>query len=144
MNNWESITYDQIVRRCRELAKQLKPYNFTKIVAVTRGGMVPAALLAQFLDIRQIGSIALASYSQKRPDGKLKCLFAANFPADENTLFVDDLYDSGNTYRYLKENYPAAKVAVLYNKNAAVELDFAAESKKADTWLVFPWEFEPL
>jgi len=144
MNEWETINFEQIVERCRLLARELKKNNFTKIVAVTRGGLVPAALLAQFLNIREIGTISLVSYDEKKQNGALKCLHQPNFAIDGQTLFVDDLFDSGNTYRYLKDNYPQAKVAVLYNKNSEAVLDFPAENKRAGVWLIFPWEFEPL
>ena len=130
MNEWETIKFEQVVSRCRELATELKKHNFTKIVAVTRGGMVPAALLAQFLNIREIACISLASYNEKRQSEKLKCIKQPGFAIDNQTLFVDDLYDSGNTYRYLKENYPEAKAVVLYNKNPEAVLDFPAESDR--------------
>ena len=144
MNNWENIKFKEIVGRCRELAKLLKKTGICQIVAVTRGGLVPAAILAQFLGVRKISCIALASYDEQNQPGRLQCMSEPNLPIDEHTLFVDDLYDSGNTYSYLKERYPSAKVAVLYSKNPQAELDFPAEPKPADAWLIFPWEFEQL
>lgn len=63
-------------------------------------------------------------------------------PIDEKTLFIDDLYDSGSTYRYLKHNYPQAKCAVVYTKEPTADIDFPAISKDKNLWLVFPWEFE--
>lgn len=144
MNHWENIKFKDIVGSCRKLAQVLKKADINQIVAVTRGGLVPAAILAQFLGIRKINCIALASYDEQNHSDRLQCISEPNLPIDAHTLFVDDLYDSGNTYRYLKEHYPAAKVAVLYNKNPQAELDFPAEPKPADAWLVFPWEFEQL
>ena len=46
--------------------------------------------------------------------------------------------------RYLKEKYPRAKIAVLFSKDPAAELDFPAAPKVPGRWLVFPWEFEPI
>ncbi|MBQ8785818.1 MAG: xanthine phosphoribosyltransferase [Alphaproteobacteria bacterium] len=138
----EYISYDEIVEECKNLAKRLKNNKFNKIIAITRGGMVPACLLAQFLDIRTIDSIALVSYGNDDRQADLKCLLAPNVEIDEHTLFVDDLYDSGNTYKYIKQQYPQAKCTVIYTKYADAVLDFPATLKAKDKWLVFPWEFD--
>ena len=138
----EYISYDEIVEECKKLAERIKNNNFNKIIAITRGGMVPACLLAQFLDIRTIDSIALVSYGNDDKQTELKCLLAPNIDVDEQTLFVDDLYDSGNTYKYIKQQYPQAKCAVVYTKYTDAVLDFSATLKAKDKWLVFPWEFD--
>ncbi|MBP3546401.1 MAG: hypothetical protein J6K16_04640 [Alphaproteobacteria bacterium] len=140
----EYIPYEEIVEECKNLAKCLKNNKFNKIIAITRGGMVPACLLAQFLDIRTIDSIALVSYGNDDKQTELKCLLAPNVEIDEHTLFVDDLYDSGNTYKYIKQQYPKAKCAVVYTKYSDAELDFPATLKTKDKWLVFPWEFDAI
>ncbi len=140
----EYISYDEIVEECKKLAGRIKNNNFNKIIAITRGGMVPACLLAQFLDIRTIDSIALVSYGNDDKQTELKCLLAPNVDIDEQTLFVDDLYDSGNTYKYIKKQYPQAKCAVVYTKYADAALDFSATLKAKDKWLVFPWEFDAI
>ncbi len=139
----EYISYDEINAECKKLAYLLAGKGFKRIIAVARGGLVPACILAQFLNIREISSISLASYEgEKRSE--LKCLVPPEICIDEQTLFVDDLYDSGNTYRYLKEKYPLAKAVVLFCKNPTAVLDFPAALKEAEKWLVFPWEFDPL
>ena len=138
----EYISYDEIVEECKKLAERIKNNNFNKIIAITRGGMIPACLLAQFLDIRTIDSIALVSYGNDDKQTELKCLLAPNTDVDEQTLFVDDLYDSGNTYKYIKQQYPQAKSAVVYTKYADAKLDFSTTLKAKDKWLVFPWEFD--
>jgi xanthine phosphoribosyltransferase len=140
----EYISYEEITENCKSIAKQLIKYKFDKIIAVTRGGMVPACLIAQFLNIKKISSIALVSYDADNCKGNIKCLVSPDIAIDENTLFVDDLYDSGNTYKYLKKKYPQSKIAIIYTKNRDAELDFAAKEKNADIWQVFPWEFDPL
>ncbi len=139
----EYIGYEEINAECKKLAYLLADQGFKRIIAVARGGLVPACILAQFLGIREISSISLVSYEgEKRAE--LKCLVAPEICIDEKTLFVDDLYDSGSTYRYLKEKSPAAKAAVLFCKDPAAALDFPAAPKEAGKWLVFPWEFDPL
>lgn len=143
MADKEFITYEEVNAECKKLAQILKNNNFKRIIAVARGGLVPACILAQMLNIRQISSISLASYEGEQ-QSEIKCLVPPEINMDENTLFVDDLYDSGSTYRYLKEKYQQAKIAVIFCKNPRAELDFPAAAKEAGRWLVFPWEFEPI
>lgn len=144
MTNKKYIAYNDFINDCRTQASYIKDKGFNKIVAVTRGGMVPACVLAQFSDIREVGSIALKSYEGEDNRQGVTCLNEPNMKIDERTLFVDDLYDSGNTYRYLKQKYPTAKVMVIYSKDDTVELDFPAVLQKRGEWLVFPWEFDKL
>lgn len=144
MSTKEHIEYSEVVKSCRILAGHIQKHGMTKIVAITRGGMVPACLLAQFLDIREIGSISLASYNGSRQTGGIRILTEPNLTIDEQTLFVDDLYDSGSTYRYIKNKYPQAKCAVVYTKDTTAVLDFPATPKDKETWLIFPWEFDEL
>ena len=139
----EYISYEEINSECKKLAYILAGCGFKRIIAVARGGLVPACVLAQFLGIREISSISLASY-EGEARSELKCLVPPDIRMDEETLFVDDLYDSGSPYRYLKEKYPRAKIAVLFSKDPAAELDFPAAPKVPGRWLVFPWEFEPI
>ncbi len=141
MSTKDYISYEEVIKDCKKLAEALKNCEINKIIAITRGGMVPACLIAELLNIRQIGSVALASYDEGNRS-ELKLLSAPNLPIDEKTLFIDDLYDSGNTYRYLKHNYPQAKCAVVYTKEPTADIDFPAISKDKNLWLVFPWEFE--
>lgn len=142
MSMKEHINYPDIVKDCRTLAGHIQNRGIAKIVAVTRGGMVPACLLAQFLNIRKVGSVSLASYEGSSRSCGINMLTEPNFEIDAQTLFVDDLYDSGATYRYLKQKYPQAKCAVVYTKDPAAVLDFPASVKDKNSWLVFPWEFD--
>ena len=96
----EYISYEEINSECKKLAYILAGCDFKRIIAVARGGLVPACVLAQFLGIREISSISLASY-EGEARSELKCLVPPDIRMDEETLFVDDLYDSGSTYRYL-------------------------------------------
>ena len=142
MSTKEHIEYSEVVKHCRILAGHIQHNGIAKIVAVTRGGMVPACLLAQFLNIRKVGSISLASYEGSSRSERINVLTEPNFEIDAQTLFVDDLYDSGSTYRFLKEKYPQAKCAVVYTKDPNAALDFPAVVKDKNSWLVFPWEFD--
>lgn len=146
MADKEYLTYSQIQQDCKDLAKLIFQSDFQPevIVAVTRGGMLPACLLAQFLNIKEIHSLALASYTENNERGDMNLLVSPLLDIEKKTLFVDDLYDSGATYNWIKAHYNCEnfKVAEIYTKNKEVKLDFPAKNIDPNTWIVFPWEHE--
>jgi xanthine phosphoribosyltransferase len=114
------------------------------IVAVSRGGLAPAALVARALDIRLIETVSVATYdgqSQSEPH-VLKAPAAAG--DGEGWLIVDDLVDSGATMRVIRAILPRARVAVLYAKPDGRSLadDWVREFPQ-DCWIDFPWEMDP-
>lgn len=114
--------------------------EFTHILALARGGLVPSALLAHALDLRPVHSLSVYSYRgtvQDEPE------LISDWPEidDKNLLIVDDLVDSGKTVKMIKEHYPNAKVAVLIAKpEGQAQADFFAEKCTQDAWIDFPWE----
>lgn len=145
MGQKEHISYETFEQDCLALAHHLKESKapIKRLVAVTRGGMVPTCLLAQWLNIQEIHVLALTSYTGEHTCANVKPLACSDFPDETETLFVDDLYDSGQTYHYIKQQYPNARIAVIYTKKE-VPLDFPAVKKELGSWVVFPWEKEPL
>lgn len=141
----EYISYETFEQDCLALAHRIKESKVPvkRLVAVTRGGMVPACLLAQWLDIREIHVLALSSYTGEHTCSDIKSLACSDFKDDAETVFVDDLYDSGQTYQYIKRQYPKARIAVIYTKQKVL-LDFSAVKKDQESWIIFPWEKESL
>jgi adenine/guanine phosphoribosyltransferase-like PRPP-binding protein len=114
------------------------------IVAVTRGGLVPAAIIARELDIRLIETVCLTSYAQE-VKGPIRIVKGAHAAGDgEDWLMVDDLVDSGATAQEARRLLPNAYFATIYAKPAGKPwvhtfvLDFPQ-----DVWLHFPWDCEP-
>ncbi len=108
------------------------------IVAITRGGLIPAAIIAQDLDIRIIDTVCVTSYNNKQhiPLTVLKNIE----PRDEKLLFIDDLVDTGNTARTITRMFPHAHYAVVYAKPAGKPfIDSYVTEVSQDTWVVFPW-----
>ena len=138
MSTKDYISYEEVIKDCKKLAEALKNCEINKIIAVTRGGMVPACLIAELLNIRQVGSVALASYDEGNRS-ELKLLSAPNLPIDEKTLFIDERYDSGSTYHYLKHNYPQEKCAVVDPKEPTADINFPAMSKDRDLEIICTW-----
>ena len=63
------VSWDELHRNTRQLAwRLLERGPFTGIVAITRGGLIPAGIIARELDIRLIETFCIASYDHARPD----------------------------------------------------------------------------
>lgn len=119
-----------------------KKLHFKSIVAISRGGLVPAALIAQLLHLHIVDTVCIKTYKDfrsKEGAGVLKPLYYPD--GGEGVLVVDDLTDSGLTIMYLRKMLPKAHIAVLYAKPEGENLsDSYVKEVPQDTWLVFPWE----
>lgn len=139
-----ALSWDQVHRDVAALAHALHRHGpFIGIVGVSRGGLVPAALLARLLDVRQVDTVCVASYDG-RTQGEprlLKAPDAALCGDGTGWLVVDDLVDSGTTAAVVKSLLPRAHFAAVYAKPKGRPLaDSVAVSVAQDTWLTFPWE----
>jgi xanthine phosphoribosyltransferase len=133
---WGDIRRDALL-----LAAKLAARTWRGIVAVTRGGLAPAALVAKALDIRVIETIGIAAYQgeQLTAPNLLKTPVAAGDGA--GWLVIDDLVDTGATMQIVRTILPAAHVAVLYAKPQGRALaDTFVREFPQDCWLDFPWE----
>lgn len=136
------VSWDEIERDARALAWRLAGLGpFRGIIAVTRGGLVPAALVARELDIRLIDTLCIASYDDAaRQPGTLTVLKTVEGDGD-GFLIIDDLVDTGETARQVRDLLPKAHFATVYAKPAGKPLvDTFVTEVSQDTWIVFPWE----
>ena len=117
---------------------------FKGIIAITRGGLVPAAIIARELEIRVIDTISVASYDEKA-QGELQVLKPTQDVADgEGWLIIDDLVDTGKTARAIRDLLPAAHFATVYAKPEGRPLvDSFVTEVSQDTWIYFPWDLAP-
>ena len=108
---------------------------------MTRGGLVPAAIVARELDIRFIDTVCVASYDD-RAQGPGKIVVLKTLEGDgAGLLLIDDLVDTGETARIVRNLLPKAHFATLYAKPAGRPLvDTFLTEVSQDTWIVFPWE----
>ncbi len=136
------VSWEDIHRTAKALAWKLQEKGqWQGIVAVTRGGMVPALLVARELDIRVLDTVSVASYDhQEQSTGQiLKQATAAGDGKD--WLVIDDLADTGATFRLLREHFSQAHYACLYAKpQGAPTVDTYVTEVSQDTWIYFPWE----
>jgi xanthine phosphoribosyltransferase len=137
------VTWDELHRHARALAWRLVALGpWQCIVAVTRGGLVPAAIVARELDVRLIDTVCIASYDD-RSQGNLTIL--KTVPGDgAGMLIIDDLVDTGITAKAVREMLPKAHFATIYAKPAGRPLvDTFVTEVSQDTWILFPWDIEP-
>ncbi len=138
------VSWEEIHRNSKALAwrlSELKPYK--GIIAVTRGGLVPAAIVARELDIRLIDTFCVLSYSQQNK-GDVKVLKESSVTDNgEGWLIVDDLVDTGETIKAIRFSLPNAHYATVYAKPSGREqVDTFITEVSQDTWIYFPWDME--
>jgi xanthine phosphoribosyltransferase len=142
------VSWDQFHRDARALAWRLAEAGpFAAIVCITRGGLVPAAIVARELGIRLIETVSVASYDHVT-QGELRLLktVAADVAAlgggrGKGVLVVDDLVDTGKTMALVRELLPEAQVAAVYAKPLGRPLvDTFITEVSQDTWIFFPWD----
>lgn len=143
------VSWDQFHRDARALAWRLNGSGpFRAVVCVTRGGLVPAAIVARELNVRLIETVCVASYHDYQNQGSLQVLkgVADNVAnvgggAGQGVLIVDDLVDTGNTAKVVRELLPKAHFATVYAKPQGRPLvDTFVTEVSQDTWIYFPWD----
>ena len=134
------VSWDELHRNARALAWRLVDQGPWKgIVAITRGGLVPAAIIARELELRLIDTICVATYDHQSL-GALKVLKSVDGNG-EGWLVVDDLVDTGTTMRAVRQMLPKAHVTSVYVKPAGRDLaDSHGTEVSQDTWIFFPWD----
>lgn len=141
-NRTYPISWEQLHRDARALSWRLVALGPWKgIIAITRGGLVPAAIIARELDIRLVDTVCIASYSD-RSQGRIQVL-KSPIEAGDGWLLVDDLVDTGRTAQRVREMVPNAHFATIYAKPSGRPLvDTFMTEVSQDTWILFPWDSE--
>jgi xanthine phosphoribosyltransferase len=141
------VTWDQFHRDARALAWRLAGLEkkFESMVVITRGGLVPAAIICRELGIRMIETVCIASYHEYSEQGELHVLKEIT-PAllendGEGVLIIDDLTDTGKTAAIVRAMMPKAHFATVYAKPKGRPLvDTFVTEVSQDTWIYFPWD----
>ena len=149
--SYATVTWDQLHRDARLLAEQLIADGpFQGIVAITRGGLIPAAIIGRELDCRLIECISVVSYDQQgageQQQGAPRVIKHPDAAGDgTGFLIVDDLVDSGVTAQLVRKLLPRALFASLYAKpSGRPYTDRFVVEVPQDTWILFPWDTAPL
>lgn len=138
------VSWEELHKAGRLLSKTLHELGEWKgILTVTRGGMVPSAIIARELNIRLIDTICISSYDGQDRGG-LSVSKVPEIPNDgEGWLIIDDLVDTGKTAAEVRRIYPKAHFATIYAKPAGIEyVDSYVEEVTQNTWIRFPWDMK--
>lgn len=141
------VSWDQFHRDCKALAWRLveKQDDWKGIIAITRGGLIPAGIVARELEIKTIETIGISSYDDKvqREVSVVKSINADLVGDGTGWMVIDDLVDSGNTAKLIRQTLPKAHVATVYAKPAGEPLvDTYVTWVSQDTWIYFPWDVD--
>ena len=143
------VSWDQFHRDARALVWRLAEAGpFSAIVCITRGGLVPAAIVSRELEVRVIETVCVASYHDYKTQGETAVLKAISpevlkdaGAGGEGVLIIDDLVDTGRTASIVREMLPKAHFATVYAKPQGRPLvDTFITEVSQDTWIYFPWD----
>jgi xanthine phosphoribosyltransferase len=137
------LSWDELHRDSRELARQLlapqHKQDWKGIICITRGGLIPGAILARELELHLVDTLCISSYDHEQ-QGELDIIKTIEGDG-EGFLLVDDLVDTGATAKAVRNLLPKATFVTLYAKpegKALSQLFIREFSQK--TWLYFPWD----
>ena len=140
------VSWIELHRDARALAWRLHAAGpFDAVVCITRGGLVPAAVVARELNVRTIETVCIASYHDYKSQSGLELI--KNVSDDiratkgKGVLIVDDLVDTGKTAKMVRELLPQAHFATVYAKPMGrPQVDTFITEVSQDTWIYFPWD----
>ncbi|MFA4993939.1 MAG: xanthine phosphoribosyltransferase [Bdellovibrionales bacterium] len=143
------VSWEELHRNAKALAWKLHDLGPWKgLIAVTRGGLVPAAIVARELDIRIIETVSIVGYESCAGDPSHShtaniVKHPANVGDGAGWLVIDDLVDTGRTGNVVREILPKAHFAAIYAKPMGKPLvDTFVTEVSQDTWIYFPWDIE--
>ena len=145
----EMISWKRVYLMARKLAFMIRGDNFKPdvIVAIARGGYVPARILCDFLDVKTLASIRVEHYL---PGANMQKVARLTDPLvidikGKNVLLVDDVNDTGDTLEVAVSHLKGflakdVRVAVLDHKiTSYFHPQYFAHSLIKWRWLLYPW-----
>ncbi len=145
------ISWPELHRDTRVLCRALMDKGpFQGIIAIARGGLIPAALVARELEIRLVDTICASSYEESATDSQGAQIARSDVKIlkgiahdGEGYLLIDDLVDTGATARIIRKQLPKAFFATLYAKPMGREVvDLCVKEFNQDKWVYFPWDID--
>jgi len=137
------VSWEELHRATKELARrQLPSEQWKGVIAVSRGGLVPAAIVSRELNLRVVDSVCVSSYDHTSQRDDVSLLKDVSATEDgEGFLVIDDLVDTGNTLKFLRKRLPKAKFITVYAKPSGMPMvdDYVADLEQ-ETWIHFPWD----
>lgn len=149
---YRNVSWREIDRCVATVGRAIRAAQFKPdcIVAILKGGLIPARLLSDFFGSIEIYPIRVKAYVKTRKLARMQ-VESFRYPIGrKNVLLVDDIHDSGQSLqvvmRQLKRRRPHTlrSVTLYYKQSADQPPDFACRSVSPDVWVVFPWELHEI
>jgi len=152
VSNDKSLTWDHLHGLCKDVVSKITHQNdnVTNIIAVSRGGLIPATIISHLLNVDKVYSLGIKSYKGKSKNGEpilYQELSGATMwmmrSSTGCTLIVDDICDTGDTFKFIKSRVTGKLdntrfvSLILKPKCPFVPRYYAEKSYK---WIVYPWE----
>lgn len=139
-------SWDNIEEMCNKLVDRCISYKPDWIIGISRGGLVPARLLSDILDISQVSIIRIEFYKTiAETSGFPKITQPLQVDVKgKKVLLVDDVADTGRSLAVAKDHVKRAgaaevKIASLhYKPKSLIKPDFYVE--ETEKWIIYPWE----
>ncbi len=139
------VSWEELHRDTRILCQALidSGRSWRGLIAITRGGLIPAAIVARELDIRLVDTVCAVSYAGEEGRNQTDDVRVLKQPAGDGDgmLLIDDLVDTGQTASVIRKMLPKAFFATVYAKPEGRALvDLCVREVTQDTWIRFPWD----
>lgn len=141
---------------CKRIARQVREqHDVQHVIGISRGGLIPATIIAKQLGTREVLSLGVRSYDegadyqtrQHVPEIYQDVKQCYQLIGDRTVLIVDDISDMGNTFKFVKQHMQSMSscinivTASLFCKSDADYVpDYVCMTPQQHEWVVFPWE----
>lgn len=144
-----------VSKACERLAIEYDHATPTRIIALARGGLIPATIMANKLGVRHVYSLGVSSYELQHDGQEQQGTFnmyqrlpsnASRVDKHDIVLLVDDISDQGETFIYAKQYIEQVvggdvKTMSIVTKTQTKHVpDYTYETVDQSQWIVFPWE----
>ena len=139
--SWRTINSlcSKIVKKLKDRVPNIVDYN---IIGLSRGGLIPAVIISNMLNIRKVYSLGLKSYEGEE-QGKVEIYQIPEFTGMDKILLIDDISDTGDSFKNSKEmlvNKAVVTASLTIKPKTNFKPDVYGKIIKNDVWVVFPWE----
>ena len=148
-------SWREIEKACKQTIDSYSGPEITRVIGLSRGGLIPATIIANHIGVRYVYSIGIASYELTSEgmafSGKhdIYQQIPINSPGmlkEEHVLIVDDISDKGATFEHVVRthmpsfNCSFSTMAVFVKPKTSYVPDMFYKQVDQDKWIIFPWE----
>ena len=147
------VNWEEVVEWSSILAEKVKKSNYNPdiIIAIARGGLVPARIVADVLGVLDILSIKIEHWvetASHSPQARVKYPYKLNLEG-KKVLVIDDITDTGDSVdlakKYVNENFSPSEIKTatmqIIKQSAKIEPDYYAVIVEDWVWFMYPWNY---